>query len=209
MSGRRQESTSTVIGRRLIGSIGRETPPGSDLPSRDPRSRSPGKLEQRIPRRARRPLAVRAASAPIGEERHCHPGGMEDEAGEEHELSRHRADRRPLPDVTERRDRDGVDEQLADVARYLDQEDPAVVPPQPAPRRLEEGDVEVRGLIVMVENLVPAVVDPRTLPAEDRSEEVDFQDMRPDAPEIEETVASGLDAKKDGDEKADQDERKG
>jgi hypothetical protein len=32
---------------------------------------------------------------------------------------------------------------------------------------------------------------------------VDFQDMRPYAPEIEEAVASGLDAKKDCGEKAD------
>ncbi len=180
-----------------------------DLPSRNLRSRSSGKLEQRIPRRARRPLAVRAASAPIGEEGHRHPGGMEDEAGEQHELSRHRADRCPLPNVIERRDRDGVDEQLAGVACHLDQEDPAVVPPQAAPCRLEEGDMEVRGLIVMVEDLVPAVIDTWTLPAEDRAEEVDFQDMRPYAPEIEEAVASGLDAKKDGDEKADQHERQG
>src|SRR5216684_3978768 len=115
---------------------------------------------------------------------------MKDEAGEQHELSRHRADCRPLPNVTERRDRDGVDEQLAGVARHLDQEDPAVVPPQAATCRLEEGDVEARRLIVMIEDLVPAVIDPRTLPAEDRAKEVDFQDMRPYAPEIEEAIAS-------------------
>ncbi len=61
----------------------------------------------------------------------------------------------------------------------------------------------------MIEDLVPAVIDPRTLPAEDRAKEVDFQDMRPYAPKIEEAIASGLDAKEDGDEKADQDERQG
>ena len=69
--------------------------------------------------------------------------------------------------------------------------------------------MEVQGLIVLVEDLVPAVVDPWTLPAEDRAEEIDFEDMRPDAPEIEKAVASGLDVEKDGDEKADQDEGQG
>jgi hypothetical protein len=101
---------------------------------------------------------------------------MKDEAREQHELSRHRANRRPLPNVTERRDRDGVDEQLAGVARHLDQEDPAVVPPQAATCRLEEGDVEARRLIVMIEDLVPAVIDPRTLPAEDRAPYPAMQD---------------------------------
>src|ERR1700732_4024134 len=96
-----QKRTSTAIGWYLIGSVGQEILIGNNLPSRNLRSRSSGKLEQRIPRRARRPLAVRAASAPIGEEGHRHPGGMEDEAGEQHELSRHRADRGPLPNVIE------------------------------------------------------------------------------------------------------------
>jgi hypothetical protein len=129
------------------------------------RSRSRGELEQRIPRLARRPLAIRAASAPINEKGYHRPSGMEDEAGEQHKLTRQWADRGPLPDVSERRDRGGVDEQLADVARHLNEEDPTVVPPQAPPCRLEEGNVEVRGLIILVENLIPAVIDAWTLPA--------------------------------------------
>ena len=56
--------------------------------------------------------------------------------------------------------------------------------------------MQVRRSIIPIEGLVPAVIDPNTLAAQDRPKKLDLQDMSANAPEIEEAVASCLDAQK-------------
>jgi len=56
---------------------------------------------------------------------------MEDKARKENELARNGSNRGTLPQVVERGDRYGVDQQLADVGRYLNPKYPSIVAPQP------------------------------------------------------------------------------
>src|SRR5205823_2702632 len=120
------------------------------------------------------------------------PSRMEDEPGQQDELARHRADRSPREELLERADRSRMDEQLADVGGHLNEEDPTIVAPQPPADRLQQRDVERGRAIVLVERLVPAVVDAHALPAQDRPEEMHLQDMSADAPEIEIAVSPPL-----------------
>src|SRR6266849_967374 len=171
------------------------------------RSSASGKLEHGIRGRTRRPDTARASAAAVGHECDRHPRRVEHEPGQQHELSRHWADRRPRKELVERLDRCRMDQKLANIGRYLNEKDPTVVVPQPPTNGLEKGDVETWGNVVLVKGRVPAVVDANTLPAEDRSEKMDFQDMRPDAEEIEEAVPPALDQEKYGDQQADQHQR--
>jgi hypothetical protein len=128
---------------------------------------------------------------------------VEQQPGQQHELSRHRADRRPHKELVERADRGRVDQQLADIGSHLNEEDPTVIVPQPPADCLEEGDVETGRNVVLVTRCVPTVIDPDTLPTQDRPEEMNFQDMRPDAKKIEKAVSPSLDQEKNGDQQAD------
>src|SRR5215213_4904326 len=53
-------------------------------------------------------------------------------------------------------------------------------------------DVQSRVFVVPGQNLVPAVIDPRTLPTQDRPVEVQFKNMGADAPEVEKAISAGL-----------------
>src|SRR5262249_8772220 len=113
----------------------------------------------------------------------------------------------PGEKLVERGDRSRMNEQLADVGGHLNEENPAVVAPQPSSDRLQERDVERRSAIILVERLVPTVVDPHPVPAQDRAEELHPQDMGADPPEIEIAVASRLDAEKNRDQQPHENER--
>jgi hypothetical protein len=70
-------------------------------------------------------------------------------------------------------------QQLADVGSHLNEENLAVVVPQPPPDCLDERNVETGRNVVLVERRVPTVVDPDTLPPQDRPKEIYFQDFHP------------------------------
>jgi hypothetical protein len=86
-----------------------------------------------------------------------------------------------------------MDEQFTDVCGHLDRENPAVVIAKPAAHCLKIGYVKVRRSVILVENLVPAILDLNALAAENRSEELDFEDMRAHAPKIKEAITPRLD----------------
>src|SRR6266699_2947403 len=204
------DSTNCEVGRfHMQVSTGSESGPSPALTERRgaTRSSASGKLEHGIRGRTRRPDTARASAAAVGHECDRHPRRVEHEPGQQHELSRHWADRRPRKELVERRDRCRMDQKLANIGRYLNEKDPTVVVPQPPTNGLEKGDVETWGNVVLVKGRVPAVVDANALPAEDRSEKMDFQDMRPDAEEIEEAVPQALNKEKYGDQQADQHQR--
>src|SRR4051794_11315614 len=92
--------------------------------------------------------------------------------------------------LTEGSNRHRADQQLADVGECLDGEDPSVVPAQAAAERIRIGDVQAWPLVVLVEDLVPAVANLDATPEQDRSEELRLEDVRPHAPEVEEAVAT-------------------
>ena len=102
-----------------------------------------------------------------------------------------------------------MDEELAVVGHRLDGQDPAIVASQAAPRRLGEADVEVQALIVVGQRLVPAIVDPEALAAEDRPEELRLHDPDPHAPDVEVAIAARLEDQEDDDEEAHQRQRQG
>ncbi len=52
--------------------------------------------------------------------------------------------------------------------------------------------MKVRGSVILEENLVPAILDLSALAAENRSEEIYFEDMRTHAPKIKEAVTARL-----------------
>jgi hypothetical protein len=81
-----------------------------------------------------------------------------------------------------------MDEQFTNVCGHLNRENPAVVIAKPAAHCLNIGNMKVRGSVILVENLVPAIFDLRALATENWPEELDFEDMRPHAPKIKEAV---------------------
>src|SRR5262249_52882491 len=164
---------STIIGRR-----------GQSRPPARPSVCSSCQLQQRVLFRAWRP---RTSGAPaLGQSQDCdsYPGPMEDEASKQNDLARNGPDGRTLPQLVERKDRHGVDKQLAEIRGYLNAEDPSIVAPQPPACRFQESDVQVRHPIVVIESLVPAALDPNALAAKYRPEKLHLQDMCADAPEI-------------------------
>jgi hypothetical protein len=99
------------------------------------------------------------------------------------------------PELLHRGDRRRMDEQFTDVCGHLDRENPAVVIAKPAAHSLKIGDMKVRGSVILVENLVPAVRDLNALPTENWPEELDFEDMRAHAPKIKEAVRASMNKK--------------
>jgi len=75
---------------------------------------------------------------------------VEDEPGKEHELFGYRTDCRPRKELLKRADRGRMDQQLADVRRHLNKEDPAVVVPQHEQEGLEEARKAFDGFIAAV-----------------------------------------------------------
>src|SRR5262245_53985689 len=165
---------------------------------RNPRSSASGKLKHSILDRMRRMGAARAPAAAIGHEGDRYPRRVEKQAGQKHELTRHGADRRPRKELIDRADRGWMDQQLADIGSHLNEENPAIVVPQPPADCLEEGDVETGRNVILVKRRVPTVIDSHTLPAQNRSKEIQFQYMRPDPKKIEEAVSPSLDYEKIG-----------
>jgi beta-glucanase (GH16 family) len=53
--------------------------------------------------------------------------------------------------------------------------------------------MEVRGSVILVENLVPALVELNASAAEDWPEEIDLEDMRTQTPKVKEAVTPCLD----------------
>ena len=97
------------------------------------------------------------------------------------------------PELLRRGDRRRMDEQFTNVCGQLDRENPAVVIAKPAPHCLNIGNMKVRGSVILVENLVPAIFDLNALATENWPEELDFEDMRAHAPKIKEAVTPRLD----------------
>ena len=86
-----------------------------------------------------------------------------------------------------------MDEQFTNVCDHLDRENPAVVIAKPAAHCLKIGYMKVRGSVILIKNLVPAILDLNALATENWPEELDFEDVRPHAPKIEEAVTPRLD----------------
>jgi hypothetical protein len=86
-----------------------------------------------------------------------------------------------------------MDEQFTNVCGHLDRENPAVVIAKPAAHCLSIGNVKVRGSVILIENLVPAILDLNALATEDWPEELDFEDVRSHSPKIKEAVTPRLD----------------
>ena len=95
-----------------------------------------------------------------------------------------------------------MDEQFPDVGGHLDRENPAVVMPEPAGHGFSIGNMKVGGSVVLVENLVPAILDLDAMATKNWTEEIHFEDMRAHAPKIEEAVSPGLDVQEGSNQKS-------
>src|ERR1700739_327496 len=146
------------------------------------------KFEQPIPFGSLRPHAPRAPSASIRGNRNRYPCYVECESGKKDELTGNGSNRCSHPKLLHRGHRRRMDEQFTNVCGHLDRENPAVVIPKPAAHRVIIGNVKVRGSVILIENLVPAILDLNALTTEDWPEELDFEDMCSHAPKIKEAV---------------------
>jgi hypothetical protein len=95
-----------------------------------------------------------------------------------------------------------MDEQFPEVGGHLDREDPAVVVAEPAAHGFSIGNMKVGSSVILVENLVPAILDLDAIATENWAEELDFEDMRAHAPKIEEAVTPGLDVQEGSNQKS-------
>src|SRR5712664_1553895 len=86
-----------------------------------------------------------------------------------------------------------MDQQFPDVGSHLDRENPAVVVAEPAAHGFSIGNMKFGGSVILVENLVPAILDLDAIAAKNWTEEIHFEDMRTHAPKIKEAVTPGLD----------------
>jgi hypothetical protein len=62
--------------------------------------------------------------------------------------------------------------------------------------------MKVGGSVILVENLVPAILDLDAMATKNWTEEIHFEDMRTHAPEIEEAVTPGLDVQERSNQKS-------
>jgi hypothetical protein len=95
-----------------------------------------------------------------------------------------------------------MDEQFPDVGGHLDRENPAVVVAEPPAHGFSIGNMKVGGSVVLVENLVPAILDLDAMATKNWTEEIHFEDMRTHAPKIEEAVTPGLDVQERSNQKS-------
>src|ERR1700687_2106233 len=86
-----------------------------------------------------------------------------------------------------------MDQQFPDVGGHLDRENPAVVVAEPPAHGFSIGNVKVGGSVILVENLVPAILDLDAMATKNWTEEIHLEDMRTHAPKIEGAVTPGLD----------------
>lgn len=73
--------------------------------------------------------------------------------------------------------------------------------------RFEIADVKVGRLVILIENLIPAIRGLNALAPQNGPEELDFKHVRPHAPEIEEAITPRFDEQERGDQKSHQHER--
>src|SRR6195256_573748 len=95
-----------------------------------------------------------------------------------------------------------MDEQFPDVGGHLDRENPAVVVAEAAAPRFTIGKMKVGGSVILVENLVPAILDLDAMATKNWTEEIHFEDVRAHAPKIEEAVTPGLDVQEGSNQKS-------
>jgi hypothetical protein len=95
-----------------------------------------------------------------------------------------------------------MDEQFPDVGGHLDRENPAVIVAEPAAHGFSIGNMKVGGSVILVENLVPAILDLDAMATKNWTEEIQFEDMRTHAPKIEEAVTPGLDVQEGSNQKS-------
>ena len=63
-----------------------------------------------------------------------------------------------------------MNQQLPNVGSGLDQKNPPVVSPQPSPNRIQKGNVKGGAEVILIQRLIPAVVETHTFSTQDRSE---------------------------------------
>src|SRR3984957_15834166 len=131
------------------------------------------KFEQPIPLGSLRPHAPRAPSASICGNRNRYPCCVECESGKKDELTGNGSNRCSHPKLLHRGDRRRMDEQFTNVCGHLDRENPAVVIAKPAAHCLSIGNVKVRGPVILLENLVPTLLDLNALATENSPVELD------------------------------------
>jgi hypothetical protein len=62
--------------------------------------------------------------------------------------------------------------------------------------------MKVGGSVILVENLVPAILDLDAMATKNWTEEIHFEDVRAHAPKIEEAVTPGLDVQEGSNQKS-------
>src|SRR5258706_12499528 len=97
-----------------------------------------------------------------------------------------------------------MDEQFPEVGGHLDRENPAVIVAEPATHGFSICDMKVGGSAILVENLVPAILDLHAMATKNWTEEIHFKDTRAHAPKIEEAVTPGLDVQEGSNQKSDE-----
>src|SRR5260370_42133572 len=95
-----------------------------------------------------------------------------------------------------------MDEQFSDVGGPLARENPAVVTPEPAAHGFRIPNMKVGGSVILVENIVPAILDLDAMAAKNWTEEIPFEDVPAHAPKIEEAVTPGLDVQEGSNQKS-------
>ena len=95
-----------------------------------------------------------------------------------------------------------MDEQFPEVGGHLDCENPAVVVAEPAAHGFSITNMKVGGSVILVENLVPAILDLDAMATKNWTEEIHFEDMRTHAPKIKEAVTPGLDVQEGSNQKS-------
>src|ERR1700676_4887096 len=160
------------------------------------------KIEQPVPFGILRSRAPRAPSASICGNRYHYPCCVECESGQKDKLTGNGPNRCSHPELLQRRDRRRMDEQLTNVCGHLDRENPAVVVAEPAAHGFSITNMKVGGSVILVENLVPAILDLDAMATKNWTQEIHFEDMRAHAPKIKEAVTPRLDEQEGSNQKS-------
>src|SRR6267142_2673822 len=160
------------------------------------------KIEQPVPPGILRSRAPCAPAASICGNRYHYPCCVECQSGHKDKLTGNGPNRCSHPELLQRGDRHRMDEQFPDVGGHLDRENPAIIVAEPAAHGFSIGNMKVGGSVILVENLVPAILDLDAMATKNWTEEIHFEDMRTHAPKIKEAVTPGLDVQEGSNQKS-------
>src|SRR3990167_7616671 len=137
------------------------------------------------------------------------PDGVKHDADADDDDARHLADPGARPEFAETFERRWMNDDLADISEGLEREDIAVIVTDASSERAPETDVILRRQVILRQHILPWAGFGPVRSEQQRRVEIRFDPAAARAPDVEIAIAPRLEDEKDGDQPADEEQRRG